>query len=330
MKLLYLSCHEALAYDEQRILAELGHSVCVIGETTGYTRPFLPPVLSEAAFVDPGSIQRAQQLLTEHGRVEKSFVDHFDAVFFVSRNDWILDNWEAVKHSRVVCRLIGQSDDGTEIRLKPFVDQGMVMLGYSPFENRRFSIFSIRHTVRFYKDPDEWKGWNGSDPSVMTACRFIDRDSECCNPTAYRRATNDIPHVLYGPGNDNFLGRQGASRILDYEDLKKAYRDHRVYFYVGTRPATYTLNFIEAWMTGIPVVSLGPRFNTYEVPELIEQGVNGFYSDDISLVEKYLKKIISDTDFAREIGSKGRQKAAEIFGKKGILEQWKSFFKSVS
>ena len=39
MRILYLSCHEPLAYDEASLFAELGHEVFIIGDKPGLLRP---------------------------------------------------------------------------------------------------------------------------------------------------------------------------------------------------------------------------------------------------------------------------------------------------
>jgi glycosyltransferase involved in cell wall biosynthesis len=45
-------------------------------------------------------------------------------------------------------------------------------------------------------------------------------------------------------------------------------RKIRAYVYTGTQPASYTLGLIEAMMTGVPVVSIGPE--SMWVPDLFE------------------------------------------------------------
>ncbi len=113
--------------------------------------------------------------------------------------------------------------------------------------------------------------------------------------------------------------------MLEYDTLKQKYRDHRVYFYVGTQPASYTLNFIEAWMTGIPVVALGRRYNTAEVCELIENGVNGFFSDNVEELRTFITKLLENPLYARRIGDAGRAKAMKVFGMEAIRPEWKAF-----
>jgi glycosyltransferase involved in cell wall biosynthesis len=59
-----------------------------------------------------------------------------------------------------------------------------------------------------------------------------------------------------GPGSED-IGGPGA---LTYDEMRGWLRRARVYLYTGTQPASYTLGLIEAMMTGIPVVSIGPSW----------------------------------------------------------------------
>ena len=334
MRLLYVSCHEIHAYDEAKLLSEIGVQTFIVGAKPGHLRPeFYSDPTQGCDFISVEEAKKTEGMLEPGRGLERWLVERFDAVLILSRNDWVRQFWDIIKDKKVIFRMNGQSDAGSHVRLKPFVDHGMILLGYSPDENRRFfKKTRIPHTIRFYKDPQEWKDWNGCEASVMTACQSIDRDGECCNPTAYLQVTQSLPHVLYGPGNENFLKQRSEQSPgpISFEAFKKKMREHRVYLYVGTRPASYTLNFIEAWMTGIPVVSLGPKYNTYEVCELLDQGVDGFFSDNLSQVREWLEKLINDHALAAAIGRRGRAKAIELFGIDTIQKQWRAFFKSIT
>ena len=324
------------AYDELLLLHELGVDSFVLGEKPGRLRPRLDFLLNDRPdFISTEECQKAEGMFSKSHIIDASLAARFDATLVLSRNDWLIDFWETLRRKKVIFRLNGQSDEGTEIRLKPFAFRGVSMVGYSPHENRKMAGLPIDATIRLYKDPEEWRGWSGTEPSVMTSCQAIQRGDECCNPSAYRETLRGIPHALYGGDNEIFiehalksgLGMTDRSGFLDYVALKKKYQDHRVYFYVGTQPASYTLNFIEAWMTGIPVVSLGPRFNTHEVCELLKSGVDGFYSDDINELRSVIKKLLEEPAAGRTIGVSGRKRATELFGKAVVKEQWRQFLR---
>lgn len=58
---------------------------------------------------------------------------------------------------------------------------------------------------------------------------------------------------MFGPGNE---GAPESGGMLSYEQMKQKMRENRAFFYTGTRITSYTLGFIEAFMTGIPIVSV--------------------------------------------------------------------------
>ena len=82
-------------------------------------------------------------------------------------------------------------------------------------------------------------------------------------------------------------------------------------------------------MTGIPVVSLGPHFNTNEVCELIDSGVDGFFSDDIDELRACIVRLLEDAAYARKMGAAGRAKAASLFGLETIQTQWRAFIRAL-
>ena len=110
--------------------------------------------------------------------------------------------------------------------------------------------------------------------------------------------------------------------------MRQALRDHRCYLYTGTQPASYTLGLIEAMMTGIPVVSIGPswmRVFPYG-PELFEGGelAGGGFNDPRD-AHSFLRTYVDDIETAHAIGYAQRQRAVELFGKPTIAAQWRVF-----
>jgi glycosyltransferase involved in cell wall biosynthesis len=134
---------------------------------------------------------------------------------------------------------------------------------------------------------------------------------------------------LYGVGNDDSPYNRGS---LEYEDMKEKLREMGFYFYTGTMPAPYTLGFIEAMMTGIPMVAIGKRLaydsfyqqNTYEVADIIKSGKNGFVSDDPTTLVKNCQTLLDNPQIARKIGDNGRATAISLFGKDIIKKQWEA------
>jgi glycosyltransferase involved in cell wall biosynthesis len=264
------------------------------------------------------------------------FLTYFDTIIFMHRPDWILNNWEKIKNKHIIWRSIGQSTKDVESMLVVPKLAGTKLVRYSPEESGIVGYLGADAVIRFYKDKDEFSCWDGSVPAVMTVAQGMKTrggDGTWCNYETFMRATEGFARVIFGPNNED-SGIGGG--MLMYEDLKAAYRHHRVYFYTGTYPASYTLNFVEALMTGIPIVAIGEKLanlnifggQTYEVHKIIEHGVNGFCSNYIDELQRNIKYLMDNPDKAKEIGDRGRETAIKLFGKETVKKDWEKLFNS--
>jgi hypothetical protein len=269
--------------------------------------------------------------------IHEKLIEWADIIMIMHRSDWVLSNWEKIKHKRVVLRTIGQNQPQTEMELSIPRSQGLQIVRYSPEEDKIAGYVGGDAVIRFYKDPDEFKDYNGHMPAVLTIGQSMKERTTFCGYEIFMRASEGLHRNLYGtqsrhldltPMDDPLWRGQ-----LSFEELKDTYRNHRVYFYTGTYPASYTLNFIEAMMTGIPIVAIGRELanlkvfdmDSYEVDKIIENGVNGFVSNDIEVLRSNINYLLENPDKAREMGEKGREKAIELFGKSSVKKQWEAF-----
>jgi glycosyltransferase involved in cell wall biosynthesis len=347
MRILYLSCHSVLEFDEIRLFRELGHYVFSPG---AYVEPLNPgdaalrPGISDLGY-DPDDLAHFHRLgnpgVDNKDRLTIEFVNRFDAVVIMHLPRWIELNWEAMKHKLVVWRTIGQSMPHQELALTRYRQAGLKVVRYSPRESVLENYIGSDATIRFYKDPDEFKDWNGNNKVVVNFTQSMAQRAAFCGLHAWEASTLGFHREIYGPNNESLSCSVGR---VSYETLKEVLRDSRVYFYTGTHPASYTLNFIEAWMTGIPVVAIGPHYGNcewykrpiygqknlglYEVSELIDHGVNGYVSDDFTENRKYIELLMTNDAVAKSISEHGRAKAIQLFGKPNIKQQWDNFWRS--
>jgi hypothetical protein len=343
MKILYLSAHSILEYDEVKLLHELGHQVFSPG---AYVEPANPgdaslrPSISGLVY-DP-EILRQYHLLGaafpgQDGKdhLSKSFVDNFDVVVVMHMPRWIENNWEAMKHKKVIWRTIGQSVASVEQNMKKYVDQGLVVLRYSPNEANIPHFCGQHGLIRFGKDPEVYKGWTGEKQFVINFTQSMQQRGTACGYKIFDEVTKIFPRKLFGPENNQpGFGMGKVSFEQQVEELQK----NRCYFYTGTHPASYTLNYIEAAMTGIPVVAIGPQngnaeywrnHNLYEVHNLIQDGVNGFVSDDPNILRKRVRDLLADKALADRVSEAGRKEAIKHFGVDMIRAAWGDFLKRV-
>jgi hypothetical protein len=338
VRLLYLSCHEILEFDEISLFRGLGNEVFSAGSnsTAGmrnyHLRP--SPVNGSGDSVD----MAAYQALAKSGRdprecLTREFVDRFDAILVMHMPHWIVRNWEVMRHRTVIWRTIGQSSPEIELTMQSYRSDGLRIVRYSPAERCLANYAGEDALIRFYKDPDEWCGWTGEKPVVVCVSQSMPRRPVECNYGTFLNLARGLPFELYGPRNED-AGPVWRG-CLSYEELRRVLRTSRACFHAGTFPASYTLGFIEAWMTGIPVVAIGQRLfcqanaslsGLYEIPQLIEHEVNGFVSDDVDELRSCLQCLLTHEDYAREVSQAGRDAARRFFDKATVLEQWRCFF----
>ena len=337
LKILYVSWHSVLEAEELSLFAENGWYYLSLGS---YYNPYevqgttmRPPPPKEFNLWDElkGDYSNRDCLTTEQ-------ISPFDIIIYMhepnSEQPQIVKAWPNIKHKKIIYRSIGQSISLTEKSLAPLRKEGLLVVRYSPKEETIPNYCGSDALIRFYKDPEEFKDWNGNTKRVITVGQSMRDRRGPCNYDAFVKATDPFERRLYGPGNEN-TGLIGG--LLSYEDLKKEYRDNRVFLFTSTQPACYTLSFIEAWISGIPIVALGPKFcnrdypeqQTYEVHELITNGVDGFWSNEIGELQEYIRMLLENDDLARRVSEAGRKKAIEIFGKQLIKEQWRLFLESI-
>lgn len=340
MKIHYLSCHSVLEYDEVKLLSEMGHEVFANG---AYLNPhektnLLPrPDIPEAKYF-PQYEKLARQFPKTN--LPETLIEPFDLLIIMHTPEFVTENWDKMRHKNVIWRSIGQSNQHVENMIRRARYDNLKIVRYSPMEEKIPGYLGADAFIRFYKDPEEFKNWNGTEKRVINFTQSLKGRSIFCHYEHIMQMMHDFPAMVYGGGNNDLGPLNGGD--LPYDLMKGAMRDNRAFVYSGTWPAPYTLSFIEAFMTGIPIVAIGrsmaedipeiaqaDRFQFYEITNFIENGVNGFIADDIGQARAYVHQLLEDHDLARRIGDAGRQKAIEIFGKETIKKQWEEFLSTI-
>jgi len=178
--------------------------------------------------------------------IPEKLIDWCDVIYILGISKWLPVNWDGIRHKKVVWRSIGQSDKATEELLTRYVKDGLRVVRYSPMEEIIPSYAGADSVIRFYKDETEYKGWNGQRNEVVTVAQSMKARDDYLRFRVFETATRGLPRRLYGKNNSDAGLLWGGQ--LSYEELKQVYRDNRVFFYTCTRPAPYTMGFMEAWM----------------------------------------------------------------------------------
>jgi len=344
MRILYLSCHAILEFDELSLFNRIGHYafspgayVCPLNPGDNSLRPGLIDIkYDEEDLAAWHSLASKYPGKDTKDYLTKEFVNRFDVVVVMHLPRWIQRNWHVFEDRPVVWRTIGQSIKNTEDSLRQYRERGMKIVRYSPKEFNIPGYLGGDALIRFYKNPEEYKGWVGHDLKVVTLAQSMRKRGTHCNYQLFERVTRNFSRKLYGPGNEDTGILDGGK--LSFKDMKAMLRNNRVYFYTGTHPASYTLNFIESWMTGIPIVAIGPKngnspnyhnHELFEVADLIHHGVNGFVSDDEQELKLCIQELLDNPILAKQISDAGRASAIATFGKEKIETQWTEFLQTL-
>jgi len=322
MKILFLSSHSILEWDEVSLLTELDDilpeaeklniEVFSAGaysnptQSGDYMRSVIPKgkfyidlyklyMQSDKSNLHPDLIAWADVILSMHNAAVPG-AKHFQP--------WIVNNWKLFKdgNKKVVWRSIGQSTPSIEAELKPFRDKGMNIVRYSPLEEKIPQFAGSDALIRFCKDEEEFSGWVGDKLQVITTAQSFKQRGEHLGFSVFDQVTANFQRKVYGPENED-LNEINGGRI-SYQHLKNELKENRVFWYFGTQPAPYTLSLIEAMMTGIPVVAAGPKLRenkaynwpNYEIPDILSNGINGYFSDNIDELRGYIDLLMKDKE----------------------------------
>ena len=257
---------------------------------------------------------------------------------------WIARQWDRIRHKRVIWRTCGQSN----VMLEHVMSQldGLEIIRYSPKEQPAFEAmghFAGQDAlIRFGKYPEDYPAWIPTGtmqfaernawteyedhgkfvgPYIGNVTQNMAGRGEHCGLSFWLAATEGLPARPAGPHSELLPGGVGA---LSYDEMREYLRRCRAYLYTGTQPASYTLGLIEAMMTGVPVVSMGPK--SWWVPDLFEGcEITARCSDDPRMAATHLRWILDDDAHARSLSEWTRREALDLFGIANVAPQWAAY-----
>ena len=142
---------------------------------------------------------------------------------------------------------------------------------------------------------------------------FIKRDY-CLNYQGFCRVTDGLEKRIVGdtPG----VSKAASST----QELVEEYNKCGVYFNSSTTPIP--MSFLEAMSCGCAVVSVA----TSMIPSIIENGVNGFISNDENELRSYIQLLQSDKELRVKLGNNARQTILEKFSEERFIAEWNQVF----
>jgi hypothetical protein len=186
MKILYLSCHEILEFDELSMFVSLGIDVFSIG---AYFVPDQPvgnmlraPIRNLTTHRDDLAAYHAIATSGSDIRccLTAEFMERFDAVIVMHIPEWVEACCNAAPRVPVIWRTIGQSTSNIERRMSKLLERGLRIVRYSPGE-RHLPDFAGEHAmIRFGKAAVDFDLWRGDTPRVVTFAQNMERRSHAC------------------------------------------------------------------------------------------------------------------------------------------------------
>jgi len=342
--------HSIESYDQLRLYTELGYEAVDIGPYIDPRSPHDPkrPPLPDAPFVPEikaavDALDTPDNLGAAQSRVPDAVLDWLGdegVLIYHHRLERLYGQWDHIRSwlrgssgRRVVWRTVGQSVEHNERLAAPYRIDGLQIVRYSPRERNIPGYAGEDALIRFYKDPDEWGGWTGHVPEVINFTQHLAQRDPYTNYRYWQQATAGLPAIPMGPGSSEV----GGTGERSFEEMQDALRSYRVYLYTGTQPASYTLGLIEAMMTGIPVVSIGPAWmkvftygpDLFEGHEIVSAKTPDWHwkpwANEPDKARDMLAALVSSKSYAAEQSGVQRARAIELFGKDRIAAEWKAF-----
>jgi glycosyltransferase involved in cell wall biosynthesis len=335
MKIHYISDHSILEYDEVQLLLDLGHEVFSNGayiDPNGHITLPRPGLKGGKFYPEYAELSR----LHPRTNLPRELIDPFDVIIVMHGPNVISQNWENMKHKTVVWRTIGQSVPSVEELLKKPREEGLKIVRYSPKERNLSNYLGEDAMIRFYKDENEYWGWNGTNGNVVTFAQSLKGRRDFCHYDEIFPVIERFNGKIYGPGNEDVGKFNGGS--VPYSTQIEIMQSSGVMVYGGTWPASYTLSFIEALMVGLPIVAVSKKiahiekfeyFDFYEVDEILST-IDGAVCDSVEDMIKQTDAFVNDIGYAFEIAGRQRKLAVDMFGKRNIIKQWETFLDSLS
>jgi glycosyltransferase involved in cell wall biosynthesis len=179
----------------------------------------------------------------------------------------------------------------------------------------RIALDSSVRVVHHGIDTDWFEGWRGGDGRVLTVVNGYPQRDWCCGFQLYQQVTRGLPVNPWGDA-------PGFSQPAQNEyHLRNLYRQAGVFLNTSlVSPVPTTL--LEAMAVGCPVVTTA----TCMIPQIVEDGVNGFVSNDPAVLRHRLELILRDEQLARRLGEAARWTIQDRFSQASFVSQWNEVF----
>ncbi len=163
-------------------------------------------------------------------------------------------------------------------------------------------------------DLNEYYGYRGEIENVLRVGNMLKERDIMLGYSVQEKLLKGLPSTILG------LNPSIEEAIIpkDWNEYREYLRTHRLYLNTTMPPLEdgYNLSMLEAMATGMPVVSIANPSSP------IENGINGYISEDGDYLQERIKELLSNPEKARTLGSKARETVREMFSMERFIESW--------
>lgn len=170
----------------------------------------------------------------------------------------------------------------------------------------------IHHGLDTEKFKPQSKNKNGC---ILTVANDFQNRDYCLNFSGWKRVTANLNTKLVG----DTAGLSKPAKNID--ELVDEYNSCSVYFNSSTL-SPIPMSLLEAMSCGCAIVSTA----TCMIPEIIQNGINGFISNDEKELRSYIELLLSDEDLRKTLGQNARQTIEQKFSEKVFVDNWNALF----
>ena len=196
---------------------------------------------------------------------------------------------------------------------------GDINIFISEYSQKEWNIDATSNVIHHGIDTNTFKPLDlDKENTILTVANdFINRDY-CLNYSGWKRVTSGLPVKLIG----DTKGLSVSASSTD--ELVEEYNKCAVYFNSSTISPIPT-SLLEAMSCGCAIVSTA----TCMIPEIIQNGINGFISNDEEELKGYIKILLEDENLRKKIGNEARNTILEKFSQDTFINQWNNVFNKI-
>ena len=170
-------------------------------------------------------------------------------------------------------------------------------------------------------DPGEYPRYSGERPALLRVSNHLRQRGGFLGYSQHQAISRGFEIEVVGSNP----GLQGARPAKSWHQLRWFYQTRRALLHtaVPMMEDGYNLAVIEAMATGMPVVA------TSNPSSPLEDGVNGYISEDIGRLRDDVSRLMADRELAVRLGRAARETVEERFHFSRFAAQWQALIEGL-